>query len=59
MHGIGQLNGFTVATEARVAFPLGGVDQNGVFDFLDIGPFVNLLSTGAFQLEADVDGRWR
>lgn len=34
---------------------LGDVDQSGAVDFLDIGPFVNLLSNGTFQCEADVD----
>jgi len=28
---------------------------DGVVDFLDIAPFITLLSTGVFQAEADVD----
>jgi len=34
---------------------LGDVDLNGTVDFLDIGPFITLLSSGGFQEEADVD----
>ena len=35
---------------------LGDVDQNGVVNFLDFGPFIAVLSSGAFQAEADCDG---
>ena len=44
-------------TVTRVAEPtlLGDVDQNGTVDFLDIGPFIALLSSGGFQQEADID----
>ena len=35
---------------------LGDVDLNGVVNFLDIAPFISLLSTGTFQFEADIDG---
>jgi hypothetical protein len=34
---------------------LGDVDQNGVVNFLDIAPFVEVLSSNSFQLEADVN----
>lgn len=34
---------------------LGDVDRNGVANFLDIGPFIALLSDGGFQEEADID----
>ena len=34
---------------------LGDIDQNGVVDFLDISPFIAILSTGEFQAEADID----
>lgn len=37
-------------------FVLGDVDQSGTVDFLDIGPFITLLSNGGFQAEADIDG---
>ena len=33
----------------------GDVDLNGVVDFLDISPFVNVLVNNQFQLEADVN----
>lgn len=35
---------------------LGDVNQDGVVNFLDIAPFIELLSTDGFSLEADVDG---
>ena len=33
----------------------GDVNQDGMVDFLDIGPFINVLSTGGNQPEADTD----
>ena len=35
---------------------LGDVDLNGVVNFLDIAPFIDLLSSQTFQFEADIDG---
>jgi len=35
---------------------LGDVNLDGTVDFLDISPFIVLLSTNTFQLEADIDG---
>ena len=35
---------------------VGDVNLDGTVDFLDIGPFVSLLSSGGFLLEADIDG---
>jgi hypothetical protein len=37
------------------AFLLGDVDLNGTVDFLDIAPFIAILSSGSFQAEADCD----
>lgn len=34
---------------------LGDVDLNGVVNFLDISPFIALLSSGMFQAEADTN----
>ena len=34
---------------------LGDVNQDGVVDFFDISPFIDILSTGGFQAEADID----
>lgn len=34
---------------------LGDVDRNGNVDFLDISPFIALLSSGDYQCEADMD----
>ena len=34
---------------------LGDVDLSNTVDFLDIGPFVTILTTGGSQLEADID----
>ena len=35
---------------------LGDASQNGVVDLGDIGPFVTILFSGGFLLEADIDG---
>ena len=35
---------------------LGDVNLDGVVNFLDISPFINVLSAQAFQAEADIDG---
>ena len=35
-------------------FPLGDVDLSGTVDFLDIRPFIGLLTSGTFQTEADI-----
>ena len=37
-------------------FLLGDVNRDGVVNFLDISPFISLLSTGDFQNEADMNG---
>ena len=46
--------------EAVAAFSapiiLGDIDGSGAVDFLDVGPFVSLLSNGSFQEEGDIDG---
>ena len=31
------------------------MNLDGVTDFLDIGPFVRVLSAGTYQVEADID----
>jgi len=36
-------------------FPLGDVDLSGTVDFLDIRPFIGLLTSGTFQTEADIN----
>ena len=36
-------------------FLVGDVDLSGAVDFLDIGPFISILSNQGFQDEADVD----
>ena len=36
-------------------FLLGDVNLDGTVDFLDISPFIALLASGQFQLEADID----
>ena len=43
------------STPELVEILLGDINQNGVVDFLDISPFISLLSTGQFQAEADVN----
>ena len=37
------------------AFLLGDVNQDGEVNFLDISPFITVLATGTFQIEADID----
>ncbi len=50
-----RINGFTVTTEERVI--LGDVNRSGVVNFLDIAPFIMLLSAGGSdQAEADING---
>ena len=44
---------FTVMTQSN--FELGDVNRNGMIDFLDIAPFITLLSSGDYQFEGDVD----
>ena len=34
----------------------GDVNQDGAVDFLDISPFIGILSVDGFQAEADIDG---
>ena len=35
---------------------IGDVNQDGVVDFFDISPFIEILSANGFQAEADIDG---
>ena len=35
---------------------LGDVDRNGTVNFLDVTPFIILLTSGIYQYEADIDG---
>ena len=52
-----NLKGFELATTFTYDLGVvkGDVDLSGTVDFLDIGPFIMVLSTGGFQPEADVD----
>jgi len=52
-----------ILTESSIQFVpvvvdclLGDVNGDGAVDFLDISPFISLLSTGGFSCEADIDG---
>ena len=49
-----QNGSLTVVVEA--AFLLGDVNQDGVVNLLDVGPFIALISSGDYQAEADVNG---
>ena len=40
---------------AQAPFLLGDVNRDGVVNFLDISPFIALLTNGTFQAEADCD----
>ena len=44
----------SVTTET-VSVILGDVDLSGTVDFLDISPFITVLSGSTFQAEADCD----
>ena len=45
----------TLSIEDSPQFPLGDINRNGVVDFLDIGPFISVLTASGFQLEADIN----
>jgi hypothetical protein len=45
----------SVAVSAALPVLLGDVDLSGTVDFLDISPFISVLSGGTFQAEADCD----
>ena len=45
-----------VMLEFEVDFILGDVNRDGVVNLLDVQPFVDLLSSGEFQAEADTNG---
>ena len=48
------ISSFVVASDAAARdILLGDVNQDGIVDFLDISPFIGLLSTGGFLEEAD------
>ena len=51
------MNDFTITVPDGVDPPilLGDVNTDGVVDFLDISPFIVVLSGGGFQEEADID----
>ena len=48
---------FSSAATIQVSFPvlLGDVNLDGVVNFLDIAPFIEVLSSGTYQAEADCD----
>lgn len=58
---LGPNNDFNNRANASfVSFAVGGgllgdVNMDGVVDFLDISPFITILATNGFQLEADID----
>ena len=46
----------TIAFEVEMDVLLGDVNRDGVVNLLDVGPFVDLLTSGMFQIEADING---
>lgn len=44
-----------VSVNGKTEIILGDVNMDGVVNFLDISPFISLLSEGEFQAEADID----
>ena len=54
-----NFGGFSISVEPgdTPGVLLGDVNLDGAVTFLDIAPFIDILSTpGAFQAEADIDG---
>ena len=49
------LEAIGVALPESPAVLLGDVNRDGIVNFLDISPFISLLSNSVFQLEADVN----
>ena len=49
------LSGIVVQAIPEIEFLLGDCNQDGVVDFLDIGPFVSVLSSGDFLAQADTN----
>ena len=45
----------TVQIVATLDIVLGDADENGVVNFLDIAPFIGLLTSGNFLAQADID----
>ena len=52
------LSGFSpdATVTLTLSLTLGDVNRDGEVNFLDISPFISLLSAGGFQEEADIDG---
>ena len=53
--GSSALRGVALQFSSSSGVVLGDVDRNGTVDFLDISPFIAVLSGGPFQAEADCD----
>ena len=53
--GLGFRNGASNVVFGQQTTILGDVDRNGAVDFLDISPFITLLSDATFQFEADMN----
>ena len=51
---VGDLYFLLTSLDATVV--LGDVNQDGIVNFLDISPLINLLTLGVFQAEADING---
>ena len=53
LSGFGRLDAGLALSQVRGS--LGDVNLDGLVDFLDISPFISVLSNGGFQAEADCD----
>ena len=51
-----RIQEIVVSTEPIDDFMVGDVNRDGMVSFLDIGPFVTVLTSMGFQAEADIDG---
>ena len=43
------------AVQALASILLGDINGDGIVNLLDVAPFINLLGTGTFQVEADIN----
>jgi len=51
----GNIGEIRLTLTGSISPVLGDVNLDGVVDFLDISPFITLLTTGEFQFEADIN----
>lgn len=55
LFGFGSIATVTFTRLDSNEFAVGDVNRDGTIDLLDVSPFVDILTSGGFQIEADVD----